>query len=321
MIDSLKKKVQPRILVIGGPTATGKTAYAVEIAEAIGGEIINADSMQVYRGLDAGTAKPTAEELKRVPFHLVDVADPQTPFNAGAFVELADRAIKDIVGRNRPVIVCGGTGMYIRSLIHGLIEVPPPDLKLREKLYRLESENGPGALHARLAEVDPQKAAELSAADLLRIVRALEVFELTGVPLSELHRRHREMPPRYDSLLLCIDRERESLYERIERRVERMIEDGLVAEVRSLLDSGVPETANSMQGLGYRQLTRYLNDEISLEQAVELIKRDTRRFAKRQWTWFRNQPDVLWFRVPEQAHKLHQAANDFLNSANDSDKT
>ena len=308
----------PRLLVIGGPTAAGKTAAAVDLAEALGGEIVNADSMQVYRRMDLGTAKPTASERARARFHLVDVVPPEFPFHAGAFVKLADEAIAGISARGRAPIVCGGTGMYIRALVRGLFAAPPVDRDLREKLYRAEREEGAGTLHARLAAVDPEKAAAIPPADLLRIVRALEVHAATGATLTEHHRAHAAAPPRYDAFLACLTRDRAALYAAIDRRVEEMIARGLAGEVEALLARGVPRSANAMQGLGYRQIAAHLAGECTLAEAVERVKRDTRRYAKRQLTWFGRQPGVRWYAAPDELPKLREEAAAFLNRPGDS---
>ena len=310
-----------RILVVGGPTAVGKTACAVRLAERLSGEIVNADSMQVYRRMDAGTAKPTADERARAVFHVVDVVDPDYPFNAGDFVRLADEAIADIAARGRVPIVCGGTGMYVRALVRGLIEAPPVDRGRREELYAVEAERGAGALHAMLAEIDPDKAASIPPADLLRIVRALEVYEQTGETMSALHERHAASPPRYDAFTACLTMDRERLYARIDDRVDRMVAAGLVGEVRGLLTGGAARESNAMQGLGYRQLAAHLAGECSEGEAIERIKRDTRRFAKRQYTWFRNQPGVRWYDSESGVDKLLAESAVFLNATGDSGKT
>jgi tRNA dimethylallyltransferase len=303
----------PRILVLGGPTAVGKTAAAVELAEDLGGEIVNADSMQVYRGLDLGTAKPTSAERESARFHLVDVWPPEVPFHAGEFVRLADAAIAAIRARGRVPIVCGGTGMYVRALVRGLFAAPPVDPALRDALYRAEQDGGPGTLHARLAAVDPDKAARIPAADRLRLVRALEVHAATGKTLSDHHRAHAQAPPRYDAFLACLTADREALHTAIDRRVGAMIAAGLPGEVRALLARGVPRSANAMQGLGYKQLAAHLAGEEGLAEAVDRIRRETRRYAKRQLTWWRAQPGVRWFAVPGDLPALHAEARAFID--------
>ncbi len=282
------------LLVITGPTASGKTTLAVEVALALGGEIVGADSMQVYRGLDIGTAKPTKEELRGVRHHLIDVADPDEPFDAARYMPMADEVIADIHRRGKQVIVAGGTGLYIRVLLHGLHEGPPPSPGVRKKLQkRAESEGWP-ALHKELSLCDPESARRLHPNDGVRIIRALEIFESSGIPMSEWQQRHGFEKWRYPVLLLGIRRKREELNTIIDRRVGEMMEDGFQGEVKRLLKAGYGPELKPMQALGYRHLTAFFSGELGLEEAVEAIKTDTRRFAKRQMTWLRRESGIAW---------------------------
>jgi tRNA dimethylallyltransferase len=281
-----------QVVVILGPTAVGKTAVGLRVAEQIGGEIISADSAAVYRGMDIGTAKPTAEERARVRFHLIDVADPDEPFTAAKFRELALEAIRDIQARGKRVLIVGGTGLYLRVLLHGFSLAPPPrDPTIRKRLQQEAREQGLPALYARLQQVDPQAAARIHPNDAVRIIRALEVYEMTGKPVSEWqHRAERELP----ALKFGLTMPRPLLYQRINARVDQMMAQGFLQEVQNLLSKGYNRDLPALKGLGYRHLIAYLMGERGLEEAVALWKRDTRRFAKRQMTWFRREPGVHW---------------------------
>lgn len=283
---------QPLIVVIG-PTAAGKSDVAVRLALEVDAEVVSADSMQVYRGFDIGTGKISTEEQRGVHHHLLDVANPGELFSAARFVELADEAINGVVAQGRRVVVAGGTGLYVRALLRGLFESPPGDEELREEHRRQAAELGTATLHQHLAEVDPEAAGRINKNDLVRISRALEVFQQTGTPISELQRVHRLAPPRYPAVLLGIAPPREELRQRIERRVQLMMDQGWLDEVRRLVSAGHGET-NPMGALGYRQLSAHLRGELDLEEAVRQTVRDTRRFARRQMTWFSAEPDVRW---------------------------
>jgi len=283
-----------RLIVICGPTATGKTAAAIELAERLDGEIVNADSVQVYRFMDIGTAKPTAAEQARVRHHLVDVVDPDEAFDAAAFARLGRAAVADIAGRGRLPIVAGGTGLYIKALLGGLARRAVSDPAVRQRLQRDLAEHGPAVLHARLAQIDPATADRVHPNDAVRIVRALEVFEATGQPLSAHHRGHRFGDAPFEALTIGLDMPRETLYARIEHRVEAMVAQGLEAEVRRLLARGYGEELKPMQSLGYRHMAALIAGRIDREEAVRTLKRDTRRFAKRQLTWFRADPQIRW---------------------------
>lgn len=276
---------RPHVLVIVGPTAVGKTALSLALGQRLGGEVISADSRQVYRYMDIGTAKATPAERALVPHHLVDVVDPDEELTLAHYQALATAAIADIWRRGRLPMLVGGTGQYVRAVIEGwTVPGVPPDVALREALEREAALLGHEALHARLASVDPLAAARIDARNVRRVIRALEVYEHTGKPISSLQRRE---PPAYNLLMLGLTLPRPALYARIDARVEAMLAQGLVDEVRWLRAQGYSDDLPSMSGLGYRQMAQHLRGEISLEEAVALIKRHTRRFVRQQYNWFR----------------------------------
>ncbi len=290
---------QIKMVIIQGPTASGKSELAVRLAENFSGEIINADSMQVYRGMDIGTAKPSREMQERVPHHLLGMIDPDRQFSAADFRREAEKSIRDILDRGKKVFIVGGTGLYIKALTKGLIDSPGGNNKLREELKAVAKIRGNYELYERLARVDPFTAEKLHPNDLVRIIRALEVHEMTGCPMSEFRNRHQFGDGGgYSCLKLGITADRAELYSRIDERVEWMMENGLVEEVGGLLAKGYSPCLKSMRSLGYRQICSCLSGEISMEEAVSLIKRDTRRYAKRQMTWFRKDDEIKWFDYP-----------------------
>jgi tRNA dimethylallyltransferase len=287
------------LVIIQGPTASGKSELAVRLAESFSGEIVNADSMQIYRGMDIGTAKPCQDLWDRVPHHLLGIVDPDRPFSAADFRREAERAIRDIHERGKNVFIAGGTGLYIKALTGGLVDSPGGNEELRDELKRVAKSFGNMVLYDRLVRVDPVTAEKLHPNDLLRIIRALEVYEMTGRPVSELRSRHCFSDAgAYCYLKLGIKVDRTELYRRIDSRVDWMFEHGLVEEVRGLLAKGYLPRLKAMQSLGYRQVCAYLSGEYSFEEAVRLIKRDTRRYAKRQMTWFRRDDEIKWFEYP-----------------------
>ena len=299
------------LVVILGPTAVGKTAVGLRVAEQIDAEIISADSAAVYRGMDIGTAKPTAEERARVRFHLIDVADPDEPFTAAKFRELALEAMRDIQARGKRVLIVGGTGLYLRVLLHGFSLAPPPrDPTIRKRLQQEASEQGLLALYARLQQVDPRAAARIHPNDAVRIMRALEVYEMTGKPLSEWQRRAESELP---ALKFGLTLPRPLLYQRINARVDQMMAQGFLQEVQNLLSRGYNKDLPALKGLGYRHLIAYLMGEMGLEEAVALWKRDTRRFAKRQMTWFRREPGVQWLDASEGVEATAQCIVQLIN--------
>ncbi len=285
---------QKPILIIAGPTAVGKTEASILLAREQGAEIVSADSMQIYRGMDIGTAKPTAEERRLVYHHLIDVADPAQPYSVGDYLRDARTAIGAILSSGGTPIVVGGTGLYIRALMRGLLHGPPADLDLREKLLRREAESGEGTLYADLVRLDPEAAVKIHPNDLRRTVRALEVFHLRDRKLSSLQQEHGFKERSHDFRLVFLVRSRSELYPRIEERVDRMIADGLEQEVKMLMLKGYSGDLVSMQAIGYQHFIDYFNGRKGYDETVELLKRDTKRFAKRQFTWFRREPDAKW---------------------------
>lgn len=284
---------KPLLVVILGPTAVGKSALALRLAQEFQGEIVSADSRQIYRRMDIGTAKPTPEERALVPHHLMDIVDPDEPFTLAQYQEATYKAIRDIQGRGKVPFLVGGTGLYIRAVLEGfLIPQVEPNHNLREKLVR---DNDVQALYARLKEVDPQAAAKIDPQNIRRIIRALEVYEKTGKPISRLQQRH---PPSFRVLKIGLTMERSRLFQRIDKRVDRMMEAGLLQEVQALLEKGYSPDLPSMSGLGYRELAAYLRREVSLKDAVQRIKYETHRFVREQYKWFRlSDPTIHWFDV------------------------
>jgi tRNA dimethylallyltransferase len=282
------------ILIIAGPTAVGKTEASILLAQELGAEIVSADSMQIYRGMDIGTAKPTPEQRALVYHHMIDIADPAQPYSVGDYLRDARNAIDGILQSGGVPIVVGGTGLYIRALMRGLFHGPPADMELRERLLRKESEGGEGALYADLARLDPEAAIKIHPNDLRRTVRALEVFTLRDEKLSDLQKAHSFQEKTHSFNLLFLVRGRPELYPRIERRVDQMLVQGLEAEVKGLMLKGYSGDLISMQALGYSHFIDYFNGRAGYEETVELLKRDTKRYAKRQFTWFRREPDARW---------------------------
>lgn len=282
------------LLIIVGPTAVGKTDVSLALAEELGAEIVCADSMQVYLGMDIGTAKPSGAERARVPHHMLDVADPKEEFSVGEYLRLADLAIEDIRARGKTPLVVGGTGLYVRALADGIFEGPAADWGLREELMARERDKGPGTLHAELKAADPEAAARIHPSDLRRIVRALEVYHAGGMPITGFQKAHRAQNSGRPVRIAGLRRGRPELYERIDERVDAMMDAGLLDEVKTLRDAGCVRDMVSMQALGYKQLMAFLDGEYSLDEAVRLIKRDTRRYAKRQFTWFNADGRVRW---------------------------
>jgi tRNA dimethylallyltransferase len=272
----------------------------IAIAQALGTEILTADSTQVYRGMDIGTDKPRPEEQGGVPHRLINLVEPDAPFNAGEFRRMALTEIARLHAEGRVPLVVGGTGLYIRTLAYGLWEGPPADWGLRRELLEEEAIHGDGHLWSRLANLDPSLAATLHARDRNKIIRALEVTMRTGMPLSEWHRRHRFQERPFRSIMIGLTMDRAALYRRINERVLREIADGLIEETRRLLANGYDEHLGSMKALGYRQISGYLKGQYSYEEAVRRLQRDTRHFAKRQFTWFRNDPNLYWLTVGEE---------------------
>jgi len=284
------------LLVLVGPTAVGKTALSVAVAQAVGAEIISGDSMQVYRGMDVGTAKITPAEMGGVPHHLIDIKDPDEDFSVAEFQARVDGLVREIHARGRLPMLVGGTGLYVRAVVEAYTFTElDPDPELRQRLRQEEEGRGPGFLHARLAEVDPVSAARLHPNDLFRIVRALEVYHLTGIPISATQTAATSQP-RYDDLVIGLTMDRQQLYARIDQRVDAMLAAGWLDEVRRLLGR-YPPHLKPMEALGYRELVLYLRGMLTWQETVALIKRNTRRFAKRQFTWFRRERRLIWLDV------------------------
>ncbi len=294
MSDEVKTEKTP-LLIVAGPTATGKSDSAVELALRMNGEVISADSMQVYRGMDIGSAKVTVEEMRGVPHHLIDCADPSENWNVVRFQKEARRAVQDIASRGRLPILCGGTGFYIQALLYDIdFTQMDENTPLRDRLSALAAEKGPEAVHALLLEKDPASAAAIHPNNLKRVIRAIEFMEESGGSISAHNLQQRERESAYRSVFFVLTMDRARLYERIDRRVDIMMERGLVEEVARLRAMGIQRDSTSMQGIGYKQVYGYLDGEYDLEEAVRLIKRDTRHFAKRQLTWFKREKDVIW---------------------------
>jgi tRNA dimethylallyltransferase len=301
--------VQPLIVILG-PTATGKTDVGILLAERLDGEIISADSSAVYRGLDIGSAKPTPEEQQRVRFHLIDVADPDEVFTAAKFRELALQAIGAIRQRGKRALIVGGTGLYLRVLLHGFSLAPPPaDPEVRAR-WKAEVERvGAPALHERLKQIDPVAAARIHPNDAVRITRAFEVYEMTGIPISQWQQHaETELP----AIKIGLTMPRELLYQRIDQRVDQMIARGMLQEVQDLLQKGYNPEQPALKGLGYRHLIGYIQRRISWDEAVRLWKRDTRRFAKRQMTWFRREPGVRWIDASQGSKRTAESITTLL---------
>jgi tRNA dimethylallyltransferase len=287
--------MKPTLIIIVGPTGVGKSEIAVELAEEIGGEIINADSQQVYRHMDIGTAKPSAVDRERVPHHLIDVVDPDEEFDVAIFRRLALRSIDDVGRRGRKAIVCGGTGLYVKALTKGLLVGPAQAPEVRARLKAELENQGLGALYRRLQQIDPAATSWIHPHDRQRIMRALEVFESTGKRMSEWQGEHGFSEERFESLKIGLDRPRQELYDRINRRCEQMVQSGLLEEVRNLRASGYGLNLKTLQSVGYRHMGLVLNGVMSLADALALMQRDTRRLAKRQLTWFRGDAQICWY--------------------------
>ncbi|HZI11269.1 MAG TPA: tRNA (adenosine(37)-N6)-dimethylallyltransferase MiaA [Myxococcus sp.] len=301
-----EREGRPALTVIAGPTASGKTALAIELARRAGGEIVSADSQQVYRYFDIGTAKPSAEELAAVPHHLVSEVDPLEPFSAAEYQRRADAAISAIAHRGRPVFVVGGTGLYLRVLLHGVVEAPGALPSLRAELEALAAEQGREAVHRRLAEVDPETAAKLPPQDLVRVVRALEIHAQTGVPASEFRRAHAFAPDRYAFRLYVLEPPREELYARINARTEALFAQGLVEETRALMARGYADAA-PMRSVGYVQARAVVEGRMTVAEALHDTAQETRRYAKRQLTWFRKEPGAVFVQPPYDALRRQDA--------------
>ncbi len=282
------------LIALVGPTASGKSALSLHLAARFGGEVVNFDSMQVYRGVEIGTGKLPAAERAGIRHHMLEAADPREFFSAGEFARRVQLLLPEISARQSLPILAGGTGLYLRALLEGLFEGPPREESIRSRLHRLAAAGRLPRLYRWLSRVDPESGSRIMPRDRLRIIRALEVHLLTGIPLSEHFRLSRRPLAGYQAFLIGLNPAREELYQRINRRVGRMIEDGWVEEVHSLLAAGVPRDSQAFAALGYRRIIEFLDGSISMEETVEQIQMATRRYAKRQWTWFRGESGVHW---------------------------
>ncbi|MCM1090229.1 MAG: tRNA (adenosine(37)-N6)-dimethylallyltransferase MiaA [Butyrivibrio sp.] len=290
-----KDELKPPLIILAGPTAVGKTALSISLARAVDGEIVSADSMQVYRHMNIGSAKITREEMQGIPHHLIDILEPWEDFNVTIFQQKCKECLAGIYERGHVPILTGGTGFYIQAVLRDIdFTENEGDDGYRRELERLAESQGAERLHQMLTEVDGASAESIPAGNIKRVIRALEYYHFTGQPISEHNARERQRENAYNACYFVLNDERERLYQRIEQRVELMLEQGLVEEVERLRQMGCRRGQTAMQGLGYKEILDYLEGKCSLEEAVYLIKRDTRHFAKRQFTWFRRETDVIW---------------------------
>ncbi len=304
------------IICVVGPTASGKTALAVELAKELGGEVVSCDSMQIYRRMDIGTAKPTIEEMQGVPHHMIDICDPTEDFSVSRYTEMATPIIDDILARGKTAVIAGGTGLYVDSLIRGNDFAPIPATGHRERLEQQLESDGLESLLAQLRSIDPE-AAERSQGNPRRIIRALEVYWETGETITAHNLRTQAIPPRYDPVWIGLDFEKRSdLYDRIDRRVEIMLEMGLIQEIKDLLSSGISEKATAMQAIGYKEFVDAMAGRCSIESAVQQVQQSSRRYAKRQLTWFRRNEKMNWIiRRPEtSAEEIMENARQILRN-------
>lgn len=305
----------PRILAVIGPTASGKTEVGLKLANRVGGEIISADSMQIYRWMDIGTAKPTAAMRKEVPHHLIDILDPDQLYNAGRFAADADRVIRDLQSRQTPAILLGGTNLYIRALINGIIPVPEISDGVRLAVDQLLREEGLNSCYRRLENLDPKSAARLHPNDVSRIIRALSVVMETGQSITSVQERHGFGEDRYRALFIGTRWPREQLYDRINRRALEMVKEGLVEEAESLLWRGYSSDLPSLRSIGYRQAYDYLDGEISQDEMVADIQQKSRHYAKKQLTWYRNRSDIRWLEGNQLDEPVFDLVQRFLEGA------
>lgn len=302
-----------KLIVLTGPTAVGKTDLSIRLAKGVGGEIISADSMQVYRRMNIGTAKIRPEEMDGVRHHLIDILEPEESFNAFLFKEYAKKAADGIWERGNIPIIVGGTGFYIQTLLYDIEFAQSDDDGIRDELNRLYAEKGAGYMHDMLQEIDPAYAAEVHENNVKKVIRAIEFYRQTGCRMSEHNAVQRERTSPYNFAYFVLSDDRKLLYDRIDRRIDKMLEEGLVDEVKALLSEGLKRDSVSMQGLGYKEIAAYLAGEISLAEAVYILKRDTRHFAKRQLTWFRREKDVEFVELDKL--KSRDAAYEYMLGA------
>lgn len=286
-----------QIFCIAGPTASGKTALAVALAKAVNGEVISCDSMQIYRGMNIGTAKPTREEMAGIPHYMLDVAEPGEDFSVSRYCEMADLALQDILSRGKAAIIAGGTGLYMDALIRGNSFAPCPSTGMREKLEAQADKEGMEAMLSLLRSIDPDSADKLHLGDRKRILRALEVYYETGETITAHNLKTQQIPPKYTPLWFALeDENRQHLYDRIDQRVDDMLKKGLLQEIAALLQAGIPEKCTAMQAIGYKEFVDALQGRCTLEEAADRVKQASRHYAKRQLTWFRRNPAIHWLR-------------------------
>jgi tRNA dimethylallyltransferase len=306
----MKAMQRSPLIILVGPTGAGKSELAFSLALKYQMEIVCADSLQVYRYLDIGTAKPSLEERSKVKHHLIDIINPDEGFSAVQFMEMAREIIDSLLRQKKFVLAVGGTGLYIKALTKGIFKGPVADGELRQQIKEEGKKQGKEHLYQRLKEVDPESATRIHPNDTYRIIRALEVYYLTQKTMSSFQSSHAFKESPYHYVKIGIERERKELYQRIEKRVDRMVEHGLVEEVKGILKKGYDPELKPLQSLGYRQVIEYLNGAYDLDEAVQLIKRDTKRYAKRQLTWFKNDPEVEWFILPQDMARIEERIKD-----------
>ncbi len=293
--------MQNELIIIIGPTCSGKTNLALILAEKISAEIISADSMQIYKFMDIGTAKPTSRELNRIPYHLINIITPDILYSAGEFKKDAEKIINDINNRGKKIIITGGTGLFIKTITHGIFTSPARNDRIREELNKIVKEKGLNVLYEQLQEVDPVTASKIHINDPLRIIRALEVYRLTNIPISKLQSEN-TVQSKYKFKIFGLKPEREELYSRINKRVDEMVGKGILNEIKFLIEKGYDKNSPGLQGIGYKELMDYIEGKYTFEQAVNLIKRNTRRYAKRQFTWFNHLSSVIWFEIKKECN-------------------
>ena len=299
-------KEKPRVAIICGPTGVGKTGISIDIAAQLNAEIVSADSMQIYRYMDIGTAKPTAAERARAPHHMVDIINPDDDFDARQYAAASRNIIDRLAAAEKPVLIVGGAGLYIRALVHGVFDAASGNPHIRIRLRQEMETAGTEAMFKRLQSCDPQSAVRIHPHDAYRILRALEVYETTGRPISSFHQSHHFGESFFHVLKMGLYRDRKTLYERIDRRVDQMMTDGLLNEVHSLLDRGFSSSLKSMKSIGYHQICDYIEGRSNWDAAIQTIKRDSRRYAKRQFTWFKSDPQLQWIDTDHPDEIYHQ---------------
>lgn len=308
------------IICIAGPTASGKTALAIAMAKHTNGEVVSCDSMQIYKGMDIGTAKPTKEEMQGIPHHMLDVADPSEDYSVSRYCQQAIPIVDDIIARGKTAIIAGGTGLYMDALIRGNSFAPCPSTGMRERLEMQADAEGMETMLAQLASIDPESAAKLHLSDRKRIIRALEVYYETGETITEHNKKTQALPPRYKPVWFGLDDAcRNDLYDRINTRVIKMVEDGLLEEIKSLLSQGIPEKCTAMQAIGYKEFIHVLHGQGTIADAIAQVQQASRHYAKRQLTWFRRNPEIHWLirnnqnGTDEILFKAQQILSDFDN--------